>query len=84
MHHQQDSSLLTEVIVNPRQCITLHAFRAQEPGELSFEAGDVLEIWVEDASAGWSLGAVKVDEDTWERGLIARGFYKVGVLRAFI
>ena len=84
MHHQQDSSLLTEVIVNPRQCITLHAFRAQEPGELSFAAGDVLEIWVEDASAGWSLGAVKVDEDTWERGLIARGFYKVGVLRAFI
>lgn len=77
MHHQQESSLLTEVIVNPRACITLHAFKAQEAGELSFDAGDLLEVWIEDASAGWSLGAIKVDEETWERGLIPRGYYKV-------
>lgn len=59
--------------VNVLGAIALYSF-AGETGtaELSFTANDKLEIYVVDASAGWSLGACQNAAGNWQRGLIRK------------
>jgi hypothetical protein len=66
------------VVDPPRLAKALFSFRGEEAyGELSFDAGSRLEIWVEDVSGGWSLGCVLQGSDRSEHGLVPKGWYSV-------
>lgn len=70
-----DAALATETL---RPALALHDFAGQCDGELTFKEGDELVILLEDASAGWSLGAkTRERSEDLEPGLIPRRWYRV-------